>query len=79
MDALLICDGLAAELPVIKQLSRRRKLLTLGMLLEQVQAGVSLGVVDENGRLQVVVNLTESKDEGATFGSDLLRIAVVVK
>ena len=31
------------------------------------------------GMLQVMINLTQSRDEGATFGSDLLRIAVVVK
>jgi hypothetical protein len=79
VDALFICDGLASDLPIIKQLSRRRKLLTLGVLLEQVEAGVSLAVVDEKGRLEVAVNLTQSKDEGATFGSDLLRIARVFR
>jgi hypothetical protein len=79
VDALFICDGLAAEIPTIKELSRRKKVLTLGVLIEQVQAGISLAVVLENGRLQVVVNLAESKEEGASFGSDLLRVARVVK
>jgi hypothetical protein len=79
VDAVLLCDGLAADIPVIKALSHRRKVLTLGVLQEQVQAGVSVAVIDENGRMQVVVNLAESREEGAAFGSDLLRIARVVK
>lgn len=79
VDAVFLCEGLAADLPAIKQLSRRRRVLTLGMVLAQVLAGVSLAVVSDNGKLQVVVNLTESREEGAAFGSDLLRIARVVR
>src|SRR5262245_56728761 len=32
VDALLLCEGLGTDIPAIKELSRRRKLLTIGVL-----------------------------------------------
>jgi hypothetical protein len=79
IDALFVCEGLEDELAAMKQTSRKRKILTVGTTNAQVVAGISVGVLSENGKLQIVVNLPQSRDEGAEFGSDLLRVARVVR
>jgi hypothetical protein len=79
VDALYLCDGLEEELPAIKQITRQRKVLTLGATEAQARAGVSLAVVVEGSKTVIVVNWTQSREEGASFGSDLLRLAKVVR
>jgi hypothetical protein len=79
IDALFVCDGTEGDLPAIKQTTRKRKVLTVGTTNAQVTAGVSVGVLAEGGKLQIVVNLPQSREEGAAFSSDLLRVARVVR
>jgi YfiR/HmsC-like len=79
IDAFFLCDGLEDDLPAIKQVSRRRKVLTLGYSEAQVRAGVSLAVVAEGAKMVILVNWAQSRQEGATFGSDLLRLAKVIR
>jgi hypothetical protein len=79
IDALFVCDGTEGDLPAIKLTSRKRKILTVGTTNAQVMAGVSVGVLAEGGKLQIVVNLPQSREEGAEFSSDLLRVARVVR
>jgi hypothetical protein len=79
VDTLFLCEGLDADIPAIKLVSHKRKVLTLGTQEAQLKAGVALGVVTDNGKLQIVVNLPFSREEGAEFSSDLLRIARVIK
>jgi hypothetical protein len=74
-----VCDGTEGDLPAIKQTTRKRKVLTVGTTNAQVTAGVSVGVLAEGGKLQIVVNLPQSREEGAAFSSDLLRVARVVR
>ena len=38
-DALLLCDGLTAEIPAIQQLGRRRKVITAGSRESEVRSG----------------------------------------
>jgi hypothetical protein len=79
LDSVLVCEGLEGDLAAIKQVSRKRKILTLGTQEAQATAGVSLAVVKDGAKLQIVINLPQSREEGAAFGSDLLRIARVLK
>jgi YfiR/HmsC-like len=79
VDAFLLCEGLAAEIPAVRQLGRSRKVITAGNSEEQVRAGLSLAVVNESSRLHLMVNLAESRQQGSQFDSALLRIARVVK
>jgi hypothetical protein len=79
IDALFVCDGTEDDLAAIKQTTRKRKVLTVGTTNAQVLAGVSVGVLTESSKLQIVVNLPQSREEGAEFGSDLLRVARVVR
>jgi hypothetical protein len=78
-DAFLLCDGLSAEIPAIRQLGRRRKVITAGSSESDVRAGLSLAVANDDNRLQVVLNLEESRKQGAEFAPDLLRVARIIK
>jgi hypothetical protein len=77
--ALYLCAGLDGDLPAIKPITHRRKVLTIGTTEAQVRAGVSLVVTIDGGRMPIIVNWAESRDEGATFGTDLLRVARVIR
>jgi YfiR/HmsC-like len=79
VDVLYLVPGLDDEIPAIAELARRRHVVTMGSRQEQVARGLSLGVFAVEGKPTIVVNLTASKAEGASFGSDLLRLAKVIR
>jgi hypothetical protein len=78
-DVFLLGEGLAGEISAVRQLGRRRKVLTAGNSEDEVHAGLALAVVNDDNRLQVVLNLEESRKQGADFGADLMRVARLVK
>jgi hypothetical protein len=79
IDALYVCPGLDAELMGIFEATRRLKVITMASRQDYVQRGLSLGVFGIDGKPTILVNLAASKSEGAAFGSDLLRLAKVIR
>jgi hypothetical protein len=79
IDVLYVCPGLEANLGEIFEITRKRQVITVGSREDQVKKGVSLGVFLVGGRPTIMVNLPASKTEGASFSSDLLRLATVIK
>jgi hypothetical protein len=79
VDAYYVCPGLDRNLTEIKGLSRKNAVLTMGSRQEQLTSGLSLGVFYLDGKSTIVVNVAASREEGAAFGSDLLRLAKVIK
>jgi hypothetical protein len=79
IDAIYVCPGLDAELMGIFEATRRLKVVTMASRQDYVQRGLSLGVFALEGKPTIVVNLAASKAEGAAFGSDLLRLAKVIR
>jgi hypothetical protein len=79
IDALYICPGLEPDLPAIIELARKRQVVTLGSREDHVKRGLSLGVFALDAKPTIVVNLAAAKAEGAAFGSDLLRLAKVIR
>jgi len=79
IDALYVCPGLDAELMGIFEATRKLKVVTMASRQDYVQRGLSLGVFAIDGKPTIVVNLVASKLEGAAFGSDLLRLAKVIR
>jgi hypothetical protein len=73
-----LCAGLDEDLPVIKQVSRKLKIRTTCGKEALVEKGVSLAV-DTDARPTLIVNLKESREEGASFSSSLLRLAKIIK
>jgi YfiR/HmsC-like len=79
IDALYVAPGLDAELMGIVEATRRLKVVSMASRQDYVQRGLSLGVFAIEGKPTIVVNLAASKAEGAAFGSDLLRLAKVIR
>jgi hypothetical protein len=79
VDVLYLCPGLEANLAEIIELTRKRRVITVGGREDYIKKGASLGVFLINARPTIMVNLPASKTEGAAFSSDLLRLATVIK
>ena len=79
IDVLYICSGLETELADIVELTRQRHVLSIAGVLGYLDRGVSLGVFTVLDSPTVFVNLGASKKEGAAFGSELLRLARVIR
>jgi YfiR/HmsC-like len=79
IDALYVAPGLDAELMGIVEATRKLKVLSMASRQDYVQRGLSMGVFAIEGKPTIVVNLIASKAEGAAFGSDLLRLAKVIR
>lgn len=79
IDTFYVCSGLDASLTDIKSVSRQRKVLTVGSQEGQLKLGLSLGVFDVGGKNTIMVNLEASREEGVSFGPELLRLATVVR
>jgi hypothetical protein len=79
IDALYVCTGLEGDQTAIRDESRRDHVLTIASKEEQLTSGLSLGVFLFDGKTTITVNLPSSKDEGAAFSSELLRLARVIR
>jgi hypothetical protein len=79
IDTLYICRGLDSSLADIKTVTRARKVLTMASQEDQLKLGLSLGVFSIDGKNTILVNLEASREEGAAFGPELLRLATVVR
>jgi hypothetical protein len=79
IDVLYLSSGLDAELPALLELAREKQVITMGGKEEYIGKGASLGVFTIDAKPTIYVNLTASKREGAAFGSDLLRLAKVIR
>jgi hypothetical protein len=79
IDTLYVCRGLDANLGEIKSEARMRKVLTVASEEEQLKNGLSLGLFEMAGKNAILVNLEASREEGVSFGPDLLRLATVVR
>lgn len=79
VDALFLGPGLDADLAAISAYARGRKLTTMTGEDTYLQKGVALGVLVEEGKPRIVVNLNASREEGASFSSELMQLAKVIK
>lgn len=79
IDALYVCPGLEPDQGGIRDESRRDHVLTIAAREDQLTAGLSLGVFVYDGKTTITVNLPSSKEEGAAFSSELLRLARVIR
>jgi hypothetical protein len=77
--ALYVAPSLGDTLSPIASVSGRRKLLTFTGVPEYVNAGLSIGFANDNGKPVISVNIPASKNEGADLDVALLRVAKIVK
>jgi len=79
IDVLYICPGLESEIGAIKELSHHEHVLTIGAKEEYVKNGLSLGVFVVDAKNTITVNLAATRDEGAAFAAELLRIVRFIR
>lgn len=79
IDVLYVSPGLDGDQGAIRDESKRDHVLTIASREDQLNAGLSLGVFSFDGKTTITVNLPASKEEGAAFSSELLRLARVVR
>lgn len=79
VDAVYVSAGLSEEVQAIREVCRRRKVLSLGGSLGDVRRGLALGAAVADGRSTILVNLPESREGGADLGAELLRLAEVIR
>ncbi len=78
IDALYACNGLDSEVDAIAGLAQERKLITMGAREDYVTKALSIGVFTIDGKPTILINWGESQKEGASFSSDLVRLAKVI-
>jgi hypothetical protein len=79
IDALYVCAGLDTEAQSIREVARKDHVLTIGSREDLVEHGMSLGVFTLDSKPTITVNLAASREEGAAFSSELLRLAHVLR
>ena len=79
IDLLYVCDGLESDLDAIKDITRQTRVLSVGANREQIEKGITLGVVEMDGKVTILVNLQGSRLEGVSFTGDFLRLTSVIR
>jgi len=79
IDAFVVSDGLEKQNALIRKVSEKGKIVTVGTSSTQVRAGISIAVYLENGKSKILVNLPASRSEGVAFGGELLGLAEVIQ
>jgi hypothetical protein len=79
IDVVYVCPGLDAELAAIMEITRKRRLVSIGGQENYLSRGLALGAFLYEGKPAVVINLPAARSEGSDFSSELLRVARVLK
>jgi|WetSurMetagenome_2_1015567.scaffolds.fasta_scaffold183858_2 hypothetical protein len=79
IDALFVLDVSKDDLSAIQKVARENKVLTMASREEQVAFGLSIGVFVIDGKNTLIVNLPASREEGAVFSGEMLKLARVIK
>ncbi|HEY5922672.1 MAG TPA: YfiR family protein [Kofleriaceae bacterium] len=77
--AVYVAPNLGDSLGPIMAATAKRKLLSFTGVVEYVNAGISVGFSNANGKPVISINLPASKNEGADLDVALLRVAKIVK
>ncbi|MEZ0311477.1 MAG: YfiR/HmsC family protein [Myxococcota bacterium] len=78
VDAMYVCDGLDEELDTIASTARQRKITTMGAREEFVTRALAIGVFASDDKPVILINYAVSQEQGAVFGSELMRVATVI-
>ena len=78
IDALYACNGLDSEVDAIAGFAQERKIVTMGAREDYVNKALTIGVFVIDGKPTILLNWGESQKEGASFSSDLIRLAKVI-
>lgn len=77
--AVYVCSGLSDNLAELSKVAQRQHLLSLTGVESYVRSGLSVGIIRRGSRPALLVNLAQSRAEGADLETPLLRIAEVLQ
>ncbi len=77
LDVLLLAPGLGAHVGAISVTCQQLQIPCVAFDARAIEAGVSLAVEEEEGEVELYVNLPASRAQGAAFSSKLLQVAHV--
>lgn len=78
-DAVLLCGGIDADLPRIVTAAHTLGVVLLSLEPSYVGRGAALGVDIDGTRLQLRIDRTEAREQGAEFTAELIELAVPVR
>ena len=78
-DVLVVCDGLGGQLSNITAFTRRDRLLSVGTQRPYLDNACTLGVFEDSGKPEIVINLSAAEREDLKFSSRLLKLAKVIR
>jgi hypothetical protein len=73
--AVIVGDGLAADLPGLRRATRAAQALTFTVREADVRAGLAVGIVPAAERDEIAINLEAARAEGAKLSAGLLQLA----
>lgn len=78
IDIIYIAPLRATPVSEITKVSRELKVLSLSGVTDYMMKGVSVGLDIKGDRAEILINLNNSREEGADFSSRLLQLARII-
>jgi hypothetical protein len=73
--ALIVTTDLDLEAAAIARVTRELHVLSFTSSEQAARAGLSIGLLQDNARVEIVINVTAARAEGSQFGAGLLQLA----
>jgi len=77
-DVILLTPLRAVNIESIANLTERLKILTVSLIPDYTNSGISVGIELIDDKPRIIINTTSSKLEGANFNSDLLKLSRII-
>jgi hypothetical protein len=78
LTVFVVTGGMVDQTDIVRRISARRKILTVGNDGIQARRGLSVAIYVSDGKSKILVNLGASKREGTAFDSALLGMCEII-
>ncbi|MFA6570340.1 MAG: YfiR family protein [Bacteroidota bacterium] len=78
VDIILITPLRAVNIELLAETTRKHKVLSFCFVPEYVESGLSVGIGSKAGKPKILINLKASREEGADFSSQLLKLSKII-
>jgi hypothetical protein len=79
INLIFVCPLRGISLETITSLCREKKILSFADVSSYVENKLSVGIEMKGEKPQIIINLKNSKAEGADFSSQLLKLSRVIE
>jgi len=78
LNVFVVTGGITDQTEIIRRVSARRKIITIGIDAVQARRGLSVAIYVSEGKSKILVNLSACKREGTAFDSALLGMCEII-